>query len=142
MSSTIFDFRGHWRQLIQRPPFHEPVVDGVRAMAVLWVLILHMAFFHFGTFTKETLAIYTGLFTKWIAGGSLGVDLFFVISGFLIGSLLFKEYLRTGDIRFGRFYARRFLRLIPVYVVVMLIGLLMMRNIPKSAILMDIAHHE
>jgi peptidoglycan/LPS O-acetylase OafA/YrhL len=98
-----------------------------------------MAFFHFGTFTKETLAIFTAPFTKWIGGGSLGVDLFFVISGFLIGSLLFKEYLRTGDIRFGPFYVRRFLRLIPVYVVVMLLGLFMMRNIPKSAILMDIA---
>jgi len=59
MNSTIFDFRGHWRQLTQRPTFHEPVVDGIRAMAVLWVLILHMAFFHYGTFAKETQAIFT-----------------------------------------------------------------------------------
>jgi peptidoglycan/LPS O-acetylase OafA/YrhL len=65
------------------------------------------------------------------------VDLFFVISGFLIGSLLFKEFLKAGDICFGRFYVRRFLRLIPVYVVVMLLGMPLMRDIPKSAILMD-----
>ncbi len=45
-----------------------------------------------------------------------------MISGFLIGSILFGEFRKTGGIAFSRFHVRRFLRLIPVYAVVMLLG--------------------
>jgi len=138
MQPSIFHFRGHWDKLIHRPASNDPVVDGVRAIAVLWVLVLHMAFFHFGTFTVEVFGIFTGAATAWIARGDLGVDLFFAISGYLMGGILLQEYIKTGGIRFNRFYARRFLRLIPVYTVVMLLGLYMLRNVPKSAVLMDI----
>ncbi len=47
--------------------------------------------------------------------GWLGVDLFFVLSGFLITTILRKEYKRTGGVRLKRFYLRRFLRLMPAY---------------------------
>jgi hypothetical protein len=53
----VFDFRSHWQQLTRRPRFHEPVRDGVRAIAILWVLVLHMVFFHLATFPKEGRAI-------------------------------------------------------------------------------------
>ncbi len=48
-----------------------------------------------------------------VKGGWTGVDLFFVLSGFLVSGLLFKEYLRTGRIRPGRFYLRRGLKIYP-----------------------------
>jgi peptidoglycan/LPS O-acetylase OafA/YrhL len=49
----------------------------------------------------------------WMPGGFLGVDVFFVISGYLITSLLLSEYRRGGHIRLGRFWARRARRLLP-----------------------------
>ncbi len=125
--------------LFNRPGFHEPVVDGVRAIAILWVFLLHIVFFHIGAFPDRVLDIFNGTFTQWIGQGDLGVDIFFVISGYLIGTILLKELRRTHRIDMRRFYGRRFLRLIPVYAIAMGLGVYFLRNIPKSAILMDIA---
>jgi len=69
-------------------------IDGLRALAVLLVLVFH---FNLAPFGK---------------GGFLGVDIFFVISGFLITSILVKE-LNTDSFRFGHFYAKRIRRLAP-----------------------------
>ena len=71
-----------------------PEIDGLRAIAVLLVL-----FFHAG-------------FSK-LSGGYVGVDVFFVISGFLITRLIIEEYQNTGRFDFGRFYYRRARRLFP-----------------------------
>lgn len=124
--------------LFHRPSYHEPAIDGIRAFAILWVLILHILFFHFGTFPLQVGALLKHRLTAWIGRGDLGVDMFFVISGFLIGTILMKEYRKSKTIRMRRFYFRRFLRLIPVYAVVMLMGVYFLRNIPKLAILADI----
>jgi peptidoglycan/LPS O-acetylase OafA/YrhL len=56
----------------------------------------------------------------WAAGGYLGVDLFFVLSGFLITSLLVEEWAGSGRIRIGAFWGRRALRLLPALVVMLL----------------------
>lgn len=69
-------------------------VEGLRAVAVLMVLLYHL-----------------GL--DWIPGGYAGVDVFFVISGFLITGLLIREVESTGTVSLGRFYARRAKRLFP-----------------------------
>ncbi|HEY5098047.1 MAG TPA: acyltransferase family protein, partial [Acidimicrobiales bacterium] len=69
-----------------RPPV--PGLDGIRAVAVLGVLAFH------GGVTR-------------VAGGLLGVDIFFVLSGFLITSLLVGEWSASGSIGFRRFYERR-----------------------------------
>ncbi len=69
-------------------------LDGIRALAVTGVLL-----FHFGV--------------SGTSGGLLGVDVFFVLSGFLITSLLVQEWSATGTLRFGAFYARRARRLLP-----------------------------
>ncbi len=71
-----------------------PGLDGVRALAVLAVLAFH-----------------EGL--PWIPGGFLGVDVFFVLSGFLITDLLAARYRRHGSIGLGGFYQRRARRLLP-----------------------------
>ena len=73
---------------------YKPAVDGIRAIAVLMVIGFHS-------------------FTPGAAGGYLGVDVFFVLSGFLITSLLLDEMEKTGGLNLGRFYLRRFLRLTP-----------------------------
>lgn len=125
--------------LVQRPPGRESVIDGVRAIAILWVFLLHVVFFHFGTFPGTVMGIFSGTWTQWIRQGVLGVDLFFVISGYLIGSILLTEYRESGGIQLRRFYARRFLRLIPVYVAVMLLAAPFLQDIPRTAILADIS---
>jgi peptidoglycan/LPS O-acetylase OafA/YrhL len=68
-------------------------IQGLRAIAVLMVVAFH-----------------SGL---PVPGGFVGVDVFFVISGFVITAMLMREWATTGRIRFGRFYIRRFKRLTP-----------------------------
>ncbi|WP_062378707.1 acyltransferase family protein [Demequina pelophila] len=75
-------------------PAHIRGLDGLRALAVAAVVVFHL-----------------GLGA--LPGGFLGVDVFFVISGFLITTLLLTERSRHGRIRFGRFYMRRARRLLP-----------------------------
>lgn len=76
-----------------------PALDGLRAIAVTAVLLYHLDI-------------------GWARGGFLGVDLFFVISGFLITTLLLREHDSTGRIGLGAFWIRRFRRLVPPLVVV------------------------
>ena len=79
-----------------------PGLDGVRALAVIGVLLYHADV----TGTKG------GFFTGF-AGGFLGVDVFFVLSGFLITTLIVEEFARSGRINFRQFYLRRARRLLP-----------------------------
>jgi peptidoglycan/LPS O-acetylase OafA/YrhL len=76
---------------------YRPEIDGLRAIAVLSVVL-----YHFGV--------------PGLGGGFIGVDVFFVISGFLIGGLLWREQSTTGSISLKRFYIRRIKRLAPAYV--------------------------
>ncbi len=78
-----------------------PDIEGLRALAVVAVLGFHA-------------------FVPHLAGGFIGVDLFFVISGFLITGLLLDEHRRTGRISFAAFYARRARRILPAAAVVLL----------------------
>jgi peptidoglycan/LPS O-acetylase OafA/YrhL len=75
-------------------------VEGLRAVAVLAVVAYH-----------------AGL--GWAGGGFVGVDVFYVVSGFLITGLLWEELEHTGRLRFGAFYARRARRLLPAAVLVL-----------------------
>lgn len=81
---------------------HIPFLDGLRALAIFWVLN-----FHSGGQIGE-------IFSK--KGGWAGVDAFFVISGFLITGILLKEQSKTATIGLKNFYARRALRLVPAYI--------------------------
>lgn len=73
---------------------YRPDLQGLRAIAVLAVLIFHV-------------------WPQLFRGGFVGVDVFFVISGFLITSLLIAEHGKTGKVDLPRFWARRFMRLLP-----------------------------
>jgi peptidoglycan/LPS O-acetylase OafA/YrhL len=79
---------------------HEPALDGLRGVAVAAVVAFHLGH---------------------LQGGFLGVDLFFVLSGFLITSLLLSEARRRGSVDLRRFWARRARRLLPA-LLVMLVG--------------------
>lgn len=77
-------------------------LDGLRAVAILAVLIYH------GN-------------NAWLSGGYLGVEIFFVISGFIITRLLHEEWKNSNYINFWRFYHRRWMRLFPALLVVSLV---------------------
>ena len=83
---------------------YRPALDGLRAIAVLGVMSWHFVL-------------------PGVKGGFLGVDLFFVLSGFLITKLLAEEWELDGSIHLGRFYLRRMLRLFPALFVVLLVTL-------------------
>ncbi len=74
-----------------------PALDGLRGISVLSVIAFHAG-------------------VPFLRGGFIGVEVFFVISGFLITSLMLREYADTGDISLKRFYMRRILRLFPALV--------------------------
>ena len=79
-----------------------PGLDGIRAIAVLSVLVFHLNF-------------------GWASGGLLGVQVFFVLSGYLITDLLVAEFRRTNGIAFKQFWIRRARRLLPALFVVLFV---------------------
>ena len=80
-------------------PKYRPDIDGLRAVAVLSVVAFHA-------------------FPSWMKGGFIGVDIFFVISGFLISTIIF-ENLDRGTFSFSEFYARRIRRIFPALILVL-----------------------
>ena len=71
---------------------------------------------------------------SWMAGGFLGVDIFFVLSGFLITSLLMKEWTRTGRIGLRAFWLRRARRLLPAVILVLLAVAAYAALAPRTAV--------
>jgi peptidoglycan/LPS O-acetylase OafA/YrhL len=85
-------------------------IQGLRAIAVIGVVLYHASF-------------------KWIPGGFLGVDVFFVISGYLISQMIVKELATTGRISLANFYARRLRRLLPTAILVIITTLAVGRHL-------------
>lgn len=81
-------------------PEYRPDIDGLRAIAVLFVVIFHA-------------------FPDWLAGGFIGVDIFFVISGFLISTIIASN-LHNNSFSFVDFYSRRIRRIFPALILVLL----------------------
>ena len=86
---------------VERRLSYQPALDGMRALAVAAVLAYH-----------------AGL--PWARGGFLGVDAFFVLSGFLITSLLLAEWRSVASINLPGFWARRAQRLLPALFLMLL----------------------
>src|SRR5690242_1364940 len=102
MSSATLSLVSSKSQLVEDvAPFrlgYRPALDGLRGAAILGVLAFH-----------------THHLFGWsvLRGGNIGVDIFFVLSGFLITALLLEEWEGTRTIAIKRFYWRRALRLLP-----------------------------
>ena len=88
----------------ERKLTYQPALDGVRAIAALSVVFYHLRLPGF-------------------AGGGLGVDIFFTLSGFLISSIILTELERTGRLSYRSFYIRRGLRLLPAYFATVILAL-------------------
>src|SRR5215213_1320494 len=84
---------------ISRVPYL-PGLDGLRALAVVAVMVYHAN-------------------SSWLHGGFLGVEVFFVISGYLITLLLVAEHERTGRVALAQFWLRRARRLLPALLVLL-----------------------
>ncbi|KAF0717380.1 Aste57867_2327 [Aphanomyces stellatus] len=87
------------------PITYRPDIDGLRALAVVPVVIFHA-------------------YPKALPGGFIGVDIFFVISGYLISSILFKEHTK-GTFTYADFYSRRIRRIFPALILVLAFSLTM-----------------
>lgn len=83
-------------------PKYRPDIDGLRAIAVLLVVTFHA-------------------FPELLQGGFVGVDIFFVISGFLISTILFRSC-ATGTFSFAAFYSRRIRRIFPALILVLIVS--------------------
>jgi peptidoglycan/LPS O-acetylase OafA/YrhL len=79
---------------------YEPSLDGIRAIAVFLVMAEHLGYVH---------------------GGALGVDVFFVLSGYLITAILVSEFSVTGEISLKKFYVRRALRILPAVLLLLIV---------------------
>jgi peptidoglycan/LPS O-acetylase OafA/YrhL len=109
-------------------PAHIPALDGLRGVAILLVLLLH--YFYGPVVTHAPYG------TLWIdrqilrvaSLGWVGVDLFFVLSGFLITRILLGA--REGGSYFRSFYARRFLRIFPIYYGFLFFLIVILPNLP------------
>src|SRR5579862_2511186 len=100
-------FRGAIQDLRVRPRGNVPTLDVLRSAAILLVFSAHYGFEFQGLHWVQALPMF-----YW---GWTGVDLFFVLSGFLIGTQLWKEVKRTDAVKIGRFLLRRGLRIWPLY---------------------------
>jgi peptidoglycan/LPS O-acetylase OafA/YrhL len=89
------------------PIDRRPEIDGLRAIAVLVIILYHAKIVIFGR--------------DWFEGGYIGVDIFFVISGYLITRIILEELFKTGSFSFLRFYERRARRILPMLFTVMLV---------------------
>ncbi|MFG2058390.1 acyltransferase family protein [Micromonospora sp. NPDC048930] len=86
---------------------YQPALDGVRALAIIGVLLLHLSLW--------------GAVPRVTPGGHLGVAVFFVLSGYLITRLLMDEHVRSGRVDMSAFYARRAARLLPALLLLLVV---------------------
>jgi peptidoglycan/LPS O-acetylase OafA/YrhL len=112
-------FKQGLREIFVRPASHAAPVDGLRAIAILYVLLFHCFFFLQYSFAgKQAYVDWISRFPVWLGWvwqGDKGVDIFFVISGFLIGSILLRDQLTRQAMDLRRFYVHRLARILPLY---------------------------
>jgi len=102
-------------------PGHVPALDGLRGLAILLVMLFH----------QTVMVPHTGfdrVFMQVFGYGWCGVDLFFVLSGFLITGILLR--MKSRQNYFRNFYAGRTLRIFPLYYLVVFISLVLLPNLP------------
>jgi peptidoglycan/LPS O-acetylase OafA/YrhL len=110
-----------------------PYIDGLRAISILWLMGFHILWFLAFFMTKEDFYPFLksgGLFSYVLIKGSLGVEIFFVLSGFLITHVLISDWKKHGSLVWAPFYRRRIFRILPAYFAVALIYSCLAMNFP------------
>ncbi len=97
-----------------------PQLDGVRTLAMLMVFCYHLQYMACYLNIVKNNIIFKDIFYGILSNMYLGVDVFFVLSGFLIADFLIREIRRENRIYIGSFYLKRFLRLSPIYYTVLI----------------------
>jgi peptidoglycan/LPS O-acetylase OafA/YrhL len=124
MSSAAAPEPGEEGPIESIPRFYRPELDCLRVFAFLAVFIFHTFPFDPGYYAARHIRFGRLLASASLAG-SFGVDLFFLLSAFLITELLMREKDRYGRIHLKSFYIRRILRIWPLYFFAILIGALL-----------------
>ncbi|MEW6319920.1 MAG: acyltransferase [Acidobacteriota bacterium] len=106
---------------------HIPSLDGLRGIAILFVMVHHYTII-------EPASALDAAVVRYLTVGWAGVDLFFVLSGFLITGLLYDD--RGAPGYFRRFYARRTLRIFPLYYLVVFLSLVVLPQCPDWYLLL------
>lgn len=120
------------KHLFIRPSSNFPVLDGFRALSMLMIIVFHACTIYASMQPQVELIDMidqSGWALAWVWNSDKSVDIFFVISGFLITGILLRQIDKEGKIRFGNFYLRRFLRLSPAYWFVL--AIYVMLNLPN-----------
>jgi peptidoglycan/LPS O-acetylase OafA/YrhL len=108
------------KEIFRRTPGRYESVDGIRALAVIWVIFFHVLFVWGESVSSAQYETVVHSSWNWLwTKGYLAINPFFVISGFLIGDLLQNEISRKGTVALRSFYLRRFFRLAPAYYLVL-----------------------
>lgn len=127
-----FSLSKNTHRLFVRPDSNYPVLDGFRALSMMMIIVFHVCslycIYHPQLQLIDVIENHAWMALVWNSDKS--VDVFFVISGFLITGILLKQIDEEGRIRFGHFYLRRFLRLSPAYWFVM--AVYMYFNLPNT----------
>jgi peptidoglycan/LPS O-acetylase OafA/YrhL len=105
-------------------PGTERAIDGLRALALLWTMAFHsvwIAGLRVGASHDEVTALFTAPGWRLVMRADFAVDIFFVLSGYLLALGLLRERARAGTVDVRGFYRRRFFRLAPVYYVLIVV---------------------
>lgn len=113
-----FSIKANWQSIYQRRASNYAPIDGIRGLSILLVLFYHIFLVYDKTSETETISSMLetlGFGWAWAINGDKGVDVFFVMSGFLITGILLRQYQKLGHLNLKNFYMRRYLRLTPAY---------------------------
>jgi peptidoglycan/LPS O-acetylase OafA/YrhL len=106
-----------------RPANNFAALDGLRGFAPVILVFYHCTIFT-GVYSPPHPSLELRVLQVLANGFWTGVDIFFVLSGFLIGRILINELLVDGKIHYGKFYLRRFFRIFPAYYLILTVSLL------------------
>ena len=121
---------------IGEKPGKIPELDGLRAIAIILVLLYHFASFYQDFNRSYYVKIFTGAFQNFMQNGWLGVDLFFVLSGYLIFHHLSHSIQQQQKRPYSRYAMKRVLRTFPLYfamIILIVLGAIPQYQVPVSA---------
>lgn len=113
-----FSFKENFKSIYTRRASNYASIDGIRAVSIIMVLVFHTFFVYqlaHPAHDVATIINELGMGWAWALNGDKGVDVFFVMSGFLISGILFRQIAKSGHMDLKNFYIRRYLRLTPAY---------------------------